>query len=46
MTPNAGSAPRAAAMPQGNFNRPVERLGQFGVDRRSRDIESSLGVEN
>ena len=35
----------APGMPQQDFGRPAERLGQMGLDPRSRQIESSLGIE-
>ena len=35
----------APGMPKQDFGRPGQRLGQMGLDSRSREIESSLGVE-
>ena len=33
------------AMPRQNFGRTAEQRGQAGLDNRSREIESSLGIE-
>jgi len=33
------------ALPQQDFGRPAEQHGQAGLDARSRQIESNLGIE-
>lgn len=33
------------AIPRQNFGREAEQRGQAGLDNRSREIESSLGIE-